>query len=600
MFETFRKLLDLLTPSERRRCYLLVVLILIEGVVQMVAIASILPFLAVLANPAVIETSDRLNALYTGLGFATPHRFLVFLGGAIFCLVFFGLLFRTFTHYAIYRFVFLRGYAIGSRLLAAYLRQPYSWFLNQHSAQLGANILTDVNKVVGQALMPAMRLLSYGAVGLMLIALLVAVQPKAALVLAVLLGGSYGLIYLGVRNRLARLGEARFEANHQRFQAAADAVGGIKDVKILGLEETYLRRFQKPALALAEYDATSAVISEFPRHILEAIGFGGMLLFILVMLATGDGHLGAVLPVLGVYAFAGLRLFPALQQVYGSFAALRFAKPTLDKLHADLAETSGGTPLRAGAGTPPLRLEDRLELAAIEYAYPQAERAALRGVDMSIPARTTVGLVGGTGAGKTTVVDLILGLLEPQAGMILVDGQPVTASNRRAWQRAIGYVPQAIFLTDESVAANIAFGLPAEAIDRAAVERAARIAELHDFVVHELPLGYDTPVGERGVRLSGGQRQRIGIARALYHDPDVLIMDEATSALDNLTEKAVMDAVHNLGHAKTIVLIAHRLSTVRSCDTIFMMEHGRVVAQGGYDELIAENQTFRAMAGGHG
>ena len=600
MFETFRKLLDLLTPSERRRCYLLVALILVEGVVQMVAIASILPFLAVLANPDVIETSDRLNALYTGLGFASPHRFLVFLGGAIFCLVFFGLLFRTFTHYAIYRFVFLRGYAISSRLLAAYLRQPYSWFLNQHSAQLGASILTDVNKVVGQALMPAMRLLSYGAMTLMLVGLLVAVQPKAALVLAVLLGGSYGLIYLGVRNRLGRLGEARFEANHQRFQAAGDAVGGIKDVKILGLEETYLRRFQKPALALAEYDATSAVISEFPRHILEAIGFGGMLLFVLVMLATDEGSLGAVLPVLGVYAFAGLRLFPALQQVYGSFAALRFARPTLDKLHADLAATSGGTPLREGAGTPPLRLEDRLELAAIEYAYPQAERAALRGVDMTIPARTTVGLVGGTGAGKTTVVDLILGLLEPQAGTILVDGQPVTAANRRAWQRAIGYVPQAIFLTDESVASNIAFGLPPEAIDRAAVERAARIAELHDFVMAELPLGYDTPVGERGVRLSGGQRQRIGIARALYHDPDVLIMDEATSALDNLTEKAVMDAVHNLGHAKTIVLIAHRLSTVQACDIIFMMEHGRVVAQGRYDELIAQNQTFRAMAGGHG
>ena len=177
---------------------------------------------------------------------------------------------------------------------------------------------------------------------------------------------------------------------------------------------------------------------------------------------------------------------------------------------------------------------------------------------------------------------------------------PVAAANRRAWQRAIGYVPQAIFLTDESVASNIAFGLPPEAIDRAAVERAARIAELHDFVMAELPQGYDTPVGERGVRLSGGQRQRIGIARALYHDPDVLILDEATCALDNLTEKAVMDAVHNLGHAKTIVLIAHRLSTVRACDTIFMMEAGRVVAQGRYDELIAENQTFRAMAGGHG
>jgi ABC-type multidrug transport system fused ATPase/permease subunit len=599
MFETFRKLLDLLTPSERRRGYLLVVLILVEGVIQMVGIASILPFLAVLANPGAVESNARLHAVYQWLGFTDPHHFLVFLGVAIFCIVFFGLLFRTFTHYAMYRYVFLRGYTISARLLAGYLGQPYSWFLDQHSAQLGANILTDVAKVVGQALMPAMRLLSYGVVTLTLIGLLVAVQPKAAMVLAVMIGGTYGLIYAGVRRRLHVLGEARYVANHQRFQAAGDAIGGIKDVKVLGLEESYVRRFRKPALDVARYDAAVAVIGEVPRHVLEAVGFGGMLLFIIVMLATGDGKLGDVLPILGVYAFAGLRLFPALQQVYSSFTALRFAKPTLDQLHADLVETGGGR-LAGRAGIEPLGLRGELELADVEYAYPKSERQALRGVDMVIPARTTVGLVGGTGAGKTTAVDLILGLLEPQKGAIRVDGVPITAANRHAWQRTIGYVPQQIFLTDDSVAANIAFGLPPEAIDRAAVERAARIAELHEFIMDELPQGYDTPVGERGVRLSGGQRQRIGIARALYHDPDVLILDEATSALDNLTEKAVMDAVHNLGHAKTIILIAHRLSTVRACDTIFMMEQGRVVAEGNYDALIAGNQSFRAMAGGHG
>ena len=514
-------------------------------------------------------------------------------------MVFFGLLFRTFCHHVIYRFVFMRGYTIGSRLLAGYLGQPYAWFLNKHSAQLGANILTDVNKVVGQAMMPAMRLLSQGVMTLR--------ADRAARRGAAEGGaGARADARRQLRADLHRgappahaLGEARYQANHARFQVAGDAVGGIKDVKILGLEAVFLRRFRVPALAVARYDAESAAIGEIPRYVLEAIGFGGMLLFVIVMLATGEGNLGAVLPVLGVYAFAGLRLFPSLQQVYSSFTGLRFARPTLDKLHADLMETRGGAAPDEPSSAA-LRLQDRLELAGVEFAYPRAGRQALRGVDMGIPARTTVGLVGGTGAGKTTVVDLILGLLEPQKGVIRVDGTPITAANRRAWQRAIGYVPQAIFLTDESVAANIAFGLPPEAIDRAAVERAARIAELHDFVMTELPQGYDTPVGERGVRLSGGQRQRIGIARALYHDPDILIMDEATSALDNLTERAVMDAVHNLGHAKTIVLIAHRLSTVRACDTIFMMEKGRVVAEGSYDELIEGNQTFRAMAGGQG
>ena len=601
MVETFRKLLDLLTPAERRRSYLLVVLIFFEGLTQLVGIASILPFLAVLANPQVIETNHRLNALYTWLGFESTHGFLIFLAIAIFCIVLFGLVFRTFCHHVVFRFVHLRGYAIASRLLGGYLGQPYSWFLDQHSAQLGAHILTDVNKVVSQALMPAMRLISQGVMTVALIALLVAVQPKAALVLAVMLGGSYGAIYALVRRRLNRLGLERAHANLKRFQMAGDAVGGIKDVKILGLEQAYLDRFRKPALAVAEIDAETSAIGEVPRYLLEAIGFGGMLLFVIVMLASGSGDLGKVLPILGVYAFAGLRLFPSLQQVYGSFTSLRFARPTLDRLHADLMEArSSGGGIPTGAEPAPLGLQRALELADVEFAYPRAERAALRGLDMTIPARTTVGLVGGTGAGKTTVVDLVLGLLEPQGGEIRVDGVPIGRENRRAWQRAIGYVPQAIFLTDESVAANIAFGLPPEQVDRAAVERAARVAELHDFVMTELPQGYDTPVGERGVRLSGGQRQRIGIARALYHDPDVLIMDEATSALDNLTERAVMDAVHNLGHAKTIILIAHRLSTVRACDTIFMMERGQVVAQGSYDELIAANQTFRAMAGGQG
>ena len=600
MFETYRKVLDLLTPDERRRAYLLMVLILIEGAVQMVGVASILPFLAVLANPGVVETNSWLNGLYVWLGFGSPHRFLIFLGVAIFFIVFFGLLFRTFCQHVVYRFVFLRGYTIAGRLLAGYLGQPYAWFLNKHSAELGANILAEVGKVVGAALMPAMRLVSQGVVTLALIGLLVAVQPKAALVLALMLGGTYGLIYAVVRRRLHAIGEARHAANLRRFQVAGDALGGIKDVKILGLEETYLIRFQAPALAVARYDSEAAALGEVPRYLLEAIGFGGMLLFVIVMLASGEGSLGAVLPIIGVYAFAGLRLFPSLQQLYAAFTALRFARPTLDRLHADLVEARGGPGIPAGPPPAPLRLRDRLELAGVEFAYPRATRPALRGVDMTVAARTTVGLVGGTGAGKTTAVDVILGLLEPQTGGLRVDGVPVTAANRRAWQRAIGYVPQQIFLTDESIAANIAFGLPAEAIDRAAVERAARVAELHDFVTAELPQGYDTPVGERGVRLSGGQRQRIGIARALYHDPDVLILDEATSALDNLTEKAVMDAVHNLGHAKTIVLIAHRLSTVRACDTIFMMEQGRVVAQGSYDALIAGNQVFRAMAGGYG
>jgi ABC-type multidrug transport system fused ATPase/permease subunit len=326
-----------------------------------------------------------------------------------------------------------------------------------------------------------------------------------------------------------------------------------------------------------------------------------MLLMILVLLFAGDGgSLAGVLPLLAIYAFAGLRLLPSMQQIYSELTMIRFNRMALDSLHADMAEIHASRhelPPEA-VRVEPVHLKERLDLVDVHYSYPLAERPALRGLTLSIPARTTVGIVGGTGAGKTTTVDLVLGLLELQTGRIEADGVPIERANMRAWQNTIGYVPQAIFLIDDTVSANIAFGLPAERIDQEAVERAAKIAELHGFVTEELPQGYATRVGERGVRLSGGQRQRIGIARALYHDPDVLIMDEATSALDNLTERAVMDAVHNLGHAKTIVLIAHRLTTVQACDTIFMMEGGRLVAQGTYDELLRKSGKFRAMAVG--
>ena len=598
MLQTFAKFLDLMTPPERRRFYLLLAMIGVMGVVEMVSVASVLPFLAVLSNPEVIETNRRLATVFAWLGFADHRSFLIFLGVAVFALVVLGLLFSTVTQYAIYRFTFMRGYSISTRMLRGYLFQSYTWFLNRHSADLGTAVLSEVNQVIGQAMVPAMKLLAQAAVVVFVIGLLVVVQPAAALVAALVLGGSYALIYVGVRGRLTRIGRQRYLANQERFRIAGEAMGGIKEIKVTGLEEAYLRRFQDPARRMASASAASSVIGELPRNILKAIGYGAILFFVLYLLFTSDGSLGSVVPVIGLYAFAGLRLFPAFQQIYSSMTIMRFSRPILDKLVADMARNRVTAEPPARGAVPPLRLAARLELADVHYAYPKAERGALNGLDLAIAARTTVGIVGGTGAGKTTAVDVMLGLLVPQAGELRVDGVPVGAANRRAWQNAIGYVPQAIFLIDDSVAANIAFGIAPADIDHAAVERAARVAELHDFVMEELPQGYATPVGERGVRLSGGQRQRIGIARALYHDPDVLILDEATSALDNLTERAVMDAVHNLGHAKTIVLIAHRLSTVRDCDTIFMLERGRVIAQGSYDELLETSQKFRAMAAG--
>ncbi|MDC1036182.1 ABC transporter ATP-binding protein [Alphaproteobacteria bacterium] len=591
-----KKLLALLTPLEHKRAGVLMGMILVMAVLDMLGVASILPFIAVLANPEMLQTNAVLNtAVIIGrhIGIHTPQQFLFALGVLVFSLLVTSLAFKALTSYAQTRFALMREYSIGKRMVEGYLHQPYSWFLNRHSADLGKTILSEVSTVIHNGMIPLMTLMAQSTVALVLLILLLIVDPLLALSVGGLLGLAYAGIFAAMSGWLKSLGQARIKANQERFTAVSEAFGAAKEVKVGGLEQAYIQRFAKPAKIYAKGQATAQVISQLPRFALEAIAFGGMLLVILYVM-TKSGSFAAALPIIALYAFAGYRLMPALQQIYGAFTQLRYAGPALDALHQDLMSLQASDAQHGPLS--PLFLTQAITLNQVSYRYTNAPHPALKGVDLSIPAHSTVGFVGATGSGKTTTVDVILGLLEPQEGYLSVDGQPITFTNRRQWQRAIGYVPQQIYLADDSVAANIAFGVNAKDVDQQAIERAAKIANLHEFVVNDLPQGYATTVGERGVRLSGGQRQRIGIARALYHNPQVLILDEATSALDNLTEQVVMEAVNNLGHDITIILIAHRLSTVVQCDQIFLLERGEVKATGNYEELLNRSKQFKLMA----
>ncbi|MFZ5589807.1 MAG: ABC transporter ATP-binding protein [Pseudomonadota bacterium] len=590
---TLKKLLDLLTLHERRRSLLLLILILIMALLDVIGVASIMPFMAVLANPELVETNAILATVYAGLDFSDVQSFLFFLGVVVFMVLVVSLAFKALTTYAQLRFTLMLEYSIGRRLIEGYLHQPYTWFLNRHSADLGKTVLSEVHQVIVGAIMPMMTLIAQGAVAIALLTLLLVIDPKLAIIVGVALGIAYGLVFHLMSNFLSRIGSERVVANHIRFTAVSEAFGAAKEVKAGGLENAYIRRFSQPAEIYAKHQASALVVAQLPRFALEAVAFGGMLLVVLYLMA-GRGGFAAALPIIALYAFAGYRLMPALQQIYASYSQLRYTSAALDALHADLVSLTPTTPV--DPNVVPMKLTRVITLKGIRFTYNNAPQPALHDLTLSIPARSTIGLVGATGSGKTTTVDLILGLLEPDQGSLEVDGVVIDATNRRAWQKCIGYVPQQIYLADDTVAANIAFGLEPGEIDHAAVERAARIANLHDFVVGELPKAYATTVGERGVRLSGGQRQRIGIARALYHNPQVLILDEATSALDNLTEQAVMEAVHNLGHEITIILIAHRLTTVRECDQIYLLRCGHVAAQGTYGELVEGNEIFRAMS----
>lgn len=570
-------------------------LILVMGLLDMIGVASILPFLRVLSNPQVIETTPTLSYIYNRLGFKNTTDFMFFLGFLTLAFLLVSQLFKAATFYSLTRFCKMRGYSIGSRVLAGYLFHPYSWFIQRNSADLGKTILSEVDKSIDNIIIPALRMIAYGAIIVSVLALLIFVDPVAAILGASVLGGAYAAIFAGTRRYLSKIGVERLLANEERFRVVQEAFSGVKDVKLLGLERAYVRRFRAPAARFARHDASATILGEMPRYLLELIVFGAMVIFLLALLVAADGQIDEVVPVVGLYALAGMRIMPALQNFYGCLSKLRFYRPALDSLNADIREieTLPAPPPFTGE---PLRPRQEIAFVDVRYTYPGVTRPSLVDLNLVIEANTTVGLVGSTGAGKTTAVDILIGLLEPDGGTVRVDGVPIDAFNRQAWQHALGYVPQQIFLTDDTVAANIALGVPSAEIDMTAVERAARVAELHHFVMDEMPAGYDTKVGERGVRLSGGQRQRIGIARALYHDPAVLVLDEATSALDNRTERAVMDAVHNLAHAKTLIMIAHRLSTVEECDQIFMLEHGRCVAAGSYENLLQRNASFRDLA----
>ena len=594
---SFKKLLNLLTLQERKRAILLFIMIVIMAMLDALGVASVMPFIAIIANPDLINSNTFFVYLNDFFNFKDTLNFIFFIGVLVFLILLFSNAFKALTTYAQLRFTFMREHSISCRLIEGYLHQPYHWFLNRNSSDLSKTILSEVQQVVSGALLPIMTIIAQGMVVIAMILLLIFIDPKLALIVGVILGIVYGLIFGLVKKFLSRIGNDRFEANKDRYKAVNEAFGAIKEVKLGGLENSYIYRFSRPSYIHASLQAASQVVGQLPRFALEAIAFGGLLLIILYLLSI-NGDFATALPILTLYAFAGYRLMPALQQIYSNLTLIRFVSPALDNLHEDFNSLNFEPETFNYNEKNNFKFDKKIVLNKIYFSYPNAEKTALKDITLTIPVRNTIGIVGLTGSGKTTTVDLILGLLKPDKGTICVDDKEINDDNRRKWQRSIGYVPQQMYLSDDTIAANIALGVSPENIDMKKVEKASRIANLHDFVTSELSEGYFTIAGERGIRLSGGQRQRIGIARALYHNPKVLILDEGTSALDNITEKIVMKAINNLNNEITIILIAHRLSTVRECDIIYFFNKGRVLASGSFDDLIVKDPTFRKMAGG--
>ncbi len=595
--DSIRKALRLLTPRERRRLIPLLAGIVIMGILQVAGIGSFAPFVAVVADPSIVETQPILNRIYTELGFDSHFAFLVFLGAGAFAVMLFDAAFRILVTYGLHRYAGNRRYMMGLRLFRQYLYQPYGYFLDHNTSELSKNLLSEVDQVINGVVKPALHIFAELFSAAAILVFLLVVNPYVALASAVVFGAIYAALTFGIRPLVRHYGKEVREANRLRYKSSSEAFGAIKDVKILGKEPAFARKYGEGAKRFAKTQAAKRMLSTLPVKIMKPLSMGFAIALILVLLAV-YGSVVEALPLVAIYALAVQRLMPHLRGLFRHGTTIRYYSHTVDSLYNDMTSTPPPPAEKdrklAERAVERMPFRSTVELRGVSFAYPTSPAPVLDTINLLIEKNTTVGFVGTTGCGKTTLVDVIMCLLEPSAGEILVDGAPIAEVGR--WQRNFGYVPQHIYLSDDSVAANIAFGIPEELRDQGAVEKAARVANLHDFVVGELPDGYQTTVGERGIRFSGGQRQRVGIARALYHDPDILVMDEATSALDTVTEDAVMDAIHNLMHTKTIILIAHRITTVRECDKICMLERGRMVAEGDYSTLLAENETFRSLA----
>lgn len=588
---TIGRVLGLLSKKDRRNLIIVILFSLVAAVIEVLGVGSIMPFLAVASNPSVIETNPWLSLAYSVLGFSSKTDFLVLLGIGVIVFVFVTSGIRALTRFIVVRYTSFVRHRISVTLMEGYLRQNYVYFLSRNSHEFTKNINGEVQQMVQGTLVSFVDMIGFSLQLTLFLSFLLVVSPGITLTLVVVVGTVYGVIYGSLRSTVKKLGRTRFEMNRERNRIVSETFWGIKDAKLMAVEKVFLTEYKEPSLKLAQTESSSEVISDVPKFALEAASFSSILFFVLVIvLETGSFQNAAV--TVGLFAYAGYRMIPAMQNLFKTLTKMRYSAPSADRICQEIDELALGP----GALKQPsarLPFQKDLVLDHVFFSYPTNKKVVLDGLSLSIPRLQTIGFAGPTGSGKTTLIDVILGLLEPSAGSLKVDGTAINGVNRRNWQMNIGYVPQVIYLSNTSIARNIAFGVPADQVDLAKVEAAARMAQIHDFITSGLDKGYDTDVGERGVRLSGGQRQRLGIARALYRGPEVLVFDEATSALDNETEAAVMEAVHALSGKLTVLMIAHRLSTLKECDLIYVLEAGQIRDSGTYDELSQRQKSFQ-------
>lgn len=597
MYRLLKELFYLLTPKQRKRFIKLQFLVIIMTFAEIAGVASIGPFMAMVGSVDILNGDNLLARIYQQTGLSNPHDFIFVAGLLVITMLAISAIISMFTIWRLALFATKVGAEIADRLFSHYMHQPWLFHASGNSAQLIKNISTESGRVITGVIQPLVTMNAKAILAFFMSLSIFIFNPKVAVIGVLIFGVAYVILFRFVRGKLVKNGNVITDSMSQRFKLMSEGFGGVKDVLLLGRQEVFINRFKENGIAFSYCQGSNQGIVQVPRYMMELLAFGTVITLILYLVKSYDGNLGAVLPVLSLYALAGFKLLPAFQQMFGSLAQIKGNLSAFEAIRDDLKASlpiASHEKVRV-VNSDKLELVKSIKLQNIEFTYPSTSEPVLQGVSLDIPANKVVGFVGASGSGKSTIIDLILGLVLPDKGEILIDGQPLTSSNLRAWQNTLGFVPQSIFLSDASILENIAFGLPLECIDTHRVNEVIKLAHLNELIT-QLPEGLNTRVGERGVQLSGGQRQRIGIARSLYADAQTLILDEATSALDGITERLIMDAIHDFSDDKTIIMIAHRLATVKECDIIYLIDKGVVVDQGSYEELSVRNETFKRMS----
>ena len=576
MKDILKKLGYIFDKKQKRSMILLLIAIFLGAAAELVGVSLIMPLIQLISMPEVVEENPVISAVYKALNMQSVTDFFIFLVIVIIIIYFLKNIYMSVMYYAQYSFIYKNQLKCAGRLIDCYLKKPYTYHLDHNTSEMIRNIMLDTDRLF-QLILSVLNVASEGLLSLLLMTYLLVSDPIMSLAVALILGVCVGAFRLFTKKKTHSYGLQNQKYDGEMHKSINQALGAVKDIKILHREKYFVNRF----VSCGEKKMTALIMNNFfgtvPKYLIETVCVAGIMGVLIYKLKTGT-NLNSILPQLAAFAVAAFKLLPSVGKISNYLNGITFLRPSIDLIYHDLKETEDmvGVEFRDRDTEVGIKSSEKeISIQHLSYRYPNTDEDVLKDVNFKIPLGASIGLIGQSGAGKSTMADIILGILFPKEGYVRY-GRINVHENPLRWSKKLAYIPQAIYLADETIRRNVAFGIDDDEIDEDKVWAALEEAQLSEFV-RSLPEGLDTEVGERGVRLSGGQRQRIGIARALYGNPEILVLDEATSALDNETEKAVMEAIDRLHGKKTLIIIAHRLTTIKNCEYVFKVEDGRVV-----------------------